>query len=209
MLQHACITPFPPIPGFRRREREGDREKRGKEKKRRDGEAKHRHGPQNTYALARTTFKITTGCLCRGPSRRFQGACRFSTLKKTTCPTVRLSGPCFKTGRTRPKKKTCTCAGPSQAALEMAASGAHARQASVNEPSGARLFSGFWVEIGQCARDHGEQFELRLELALSQCRFPRLPQVKIEWAQVWRARRPREELDVALLQKRLGAPTGV
>ena len=29
---------------------------------------------------------------------------------------------------------------------EMAASGAHARQASVNEPSGGRLFSGFWVE---------------------------------------------------------------
>ena len=91
----------------------------------------------------------------------------------------------------------------------MAAFGAHARQASVNEPSGARLFSGFWVEIGQCAHDHGAQFELRLELALSQCRFPRLPQVKIEWAEVLRAWRPREELDVALLRKRLGAPAGV
>ena len=35
-----------------------------------------------------------------------------------------------------------------QAVLEMAAFGAHAhaRQASVNEPSGARLFSVFWVE---------------------------------------------------------------
>ena len=31
----------------------------------------------------------------------------------------------------------------------------------MNEPSGARLFSGFWVEIGQCAHDHGAQFELR------------------------------------------------
>ena len=29
---------------------------------------------------------------------------------------------------------------------KLAASGAHARQASVNEPSGARLFGGFWVE---------------------------------------------------------------
>ena len=69
----------------------------------------------------------------------------------------------------------------------MAAFGAHARQASVNEP-GARLFSGFLVEIGHCAHDH---------------------EVKIEWAEVWRAWRPREELDVALLQKRLGAPAGV
>ena len=34
----------------------------------------------------------------------------------------------------------------------MAAFGAHARQAAVNEPSGARLFSGFGVEIGQCGR---------------------------------------------------------
>ena len=49
----------------------------------------------------------------------------------------------------------------------MAASGAHARQASVNEPSDARLFSGFWVEIGHCAHDHGSQFELRLGLAAS------------------------------------------
>ena len=43
----------------------------------------------------------------------------------------------------------------------MAAFGLHAFQASVNEPSGARLFSGFWVEIGQSAYDHGAQFELR------------------------------------------------
>ena len=33
------------------REREKDREKRGKEKKRRDGEAKHRHGPQTLMLL--------------------------------------------------------------------------------------------------------------------------------------------------------------
>ena len=36
----------------------------------------------DTYALSRTTLEITIGCLCRGPSRRFQGACRFSTRKK-------------------------------------------------------------------------------------------------------------------------------
>ena len=38
--------------GGREREREGDRAKRGKEKKRRDGEAKQRHGPQ-TFMLLR------------------------------------------------------------------------------------------------------------------------------------------------------------
>ena len=96
-------------------------------------------------------------------------------------------------------------AGPPQAVLERAA-GAHARQASVNEPSGAHPFSGFWVEIGQCAHDHGAKFELRLELPLSQCRFPRLPQGKIEWAQAWRARRGAGFLAPS---KRLGAPACV
>ena len=81
----------------------------------------------NTWALARTTLKITIGFLWRGPSKRFQGGCRFSTTKKN-CPTVRLFGPCFKTGRTRPEKKNACTGGPSQAVLEMAA---HARQASV------------------------------------------------------------------------------
>ena len=39
------------------------------------------------------------------------------------------------------------------------------------------------------------------ELTVAKRRFPRLPLVKIEWAQVWRARRPREELDFAPPQK--------
>ena len=91
----------------------------------------------------------------------------------------------------------------------MAASGAHARQASVNEPNCVLLFRGFCVELGHCAHDHCAQLELGLDLALSQCRFPLLPEVKVQWARVWRARRPREELDFALLQKRLGAPAGV
>ena len=34
-------------------------------------------------------------------------------------------------------------------------------------------------------------------MTVANCRFPLLPEVKIEWAQVWRARRPREELDFA------------
>ena len=47
-------------------------------------------------------------------------------------------------------------------------------------------------------RKRKTQFELGLELAIRQCRSPLLPEVKIEWAQVWRARGPREELDFAL-----------
>ena len=38
-----------------------------------------RHRDPNTCSLAQTTLKITTGCLCRGPSRRFQSARRVST----------------------------------------------------------------------------------------------------------------------------------
>ena len=141
----------------------------------------------------------------RGPSRRCQGACRFSTRKKT-CLTVRLFG---QDGSNETVKKSVHVSWSSQAVLKMAAFGAHARQASANEPSGARLFSGFWIESGHGAHDHGAQFELGLELALSRCRFPLLPEVEIEWAQVWRARRPCQELDFALLQKSLGAPAGV
>ena len=61
--------------------------------------------------------------------------------------------------------------------------------------------SGFWVEIGQCAHDHGGQFELRRELALSQRRFPRMPQVKIEWADSGE--------HGSHVRIRLGAPVGV
>ena len=50
----------------------------------------------------------------------------------------------------------------------MAASDTQARQASVNEPSGARLVRGDWVGIGHCAHDHGAQ----LELQSSKCRLP-------------------------------------
>ena len=57
----------------------------------------------------------------------------------------------------------------------MAASDAHARQVSVNEPSEAHLFRDDWVEIAHYAHDHDAQFELGRELTLSQCRFPLLP----------------------------------
>ena len=94
---------------MRMRRGEGNRRTKEREEmtKRRDGEAKGKKNTQtwtpNTCALARTTLKITIGCLCRGPSRRFQGACRFSTHKKLA-RRVRLIGLCFKTGRMRPEK---------------------------------------------------------------------------------------------------------
>ena len=46
----------------------------------------------------------------------------------------------------RDRKKCLHVSWSSQAVLEMASFGAHARQASADEPSGARLFSGFGVE---------------------------------------------------------------
>ena len=81
--------------------RDEEREERRK-KKETEGETERERETPNTDASARSTLKITIGCLCRGPSRRLQGV----------CSTVRLFGPCFKTGRTRPKKKNaCTRVG--------------------------------------------------------------------------------------------------
>ena len=131
-----------------------------KETEKRDGKREKQRERQrgretpNTDALARPTLKITIGCLCRGPSRRFQGACRFSTHKNL--PDGQTLWSVFQDGsnETEKKKKRVHVSWSSQAVLEMAAFGAHARQASADEPSGARLFSGFWVEVGQCAHDH-------------------------------------------------------
>ena len=53
------------------------------------------------YALAQTTLKITVVCSCTYPSMHFHCVCRFNTPK--TCTHVRHLGPCFKTGRTRPR----------------------------------------------------------------------------------------------------------
>ena len=53
------------------------------------------------YALTQTTLKITVVSSCTYPSMHFHCACRFNTPK--TCTHVRHLGPCFKTGRTRPR----------------------------------------------------------------------------------------------------------
>ena len=152
--------------------RDGEREERRKKERNRgrDREGGTEKETPNTDAFARTTLKITVGCLCQGPSRRFQGAFKaLAGLAPTkTCPTVRLFGRCFKTGRTRPKKKRVHVSCSSQAVLEMAAFGAHARQASADEPTGARLFSGFWVR-----KNFSSENTTRVRSKGFKCRLPR------------------------------------
>ena len=58
----------------------------------------------DTYALVQTTLKITIGCLCRCPSRRFQGACRFSTRKKNL-PDGQTLWSVFQDGSNETRKK--------------------------------------------------------------------------------------------------------
>ena len=74
-----------------KKEREEKKEgrERGRERAGREGEGEgegeregERERPHTLMLLRKRILKITIGCLCRGPSRRFQGACRFSTHKK-------------------------------------------------------------------------------------------------------------------------------
>ena len=104
-----------------------EKERKKQEKERDRG----RERPQTLVLLRKRLLRsqsVVCGEVEAGAVRRLQ-----VKRPQNTCPAVRLFGPCFKSGRTR-------------RVFEMAASGAHARQASVNEPSGPRLFSGFWVE---------------------------------------------------------------
>ena len=82
--------------GVGRKKREEDRET---EEERAERET------ANTFTLARTTLKITIGCPSHCQTCTFKTFANLAPTKKT-CPTVRLSGPCFKTGRTRSEKKT-------------------------------------------------------------------------------------------------------
>ena len=86
--------------------KETEREKRDG-KKETDGETERERETPNTDAFARTTLKITIGCLCRGPSRRFQGVCRFSTHKNL--PAGQTLVGVSRRVELRPKKKNaCT-----------------------------------------------------------------------------------------------------
>ena len=92
------------------------------------------------------------GCLCRGRSRRFQ-----VQHPQKNLPTVRLFGPCFKTGRKRPEKNACNV--ETLALRENAVTQEHRLNASVyrvrpsQPPSKHHLnlitasFSGLWVPV--------------------------------------------------------------
>ena len=87
-------------------------ERRERETERRSKREERETETPNTYALARTTLKITIGCLCRGPSRCFQGACRFSTHKKNL-PNGQTLWSVFQDGsnetrKTHARGDTCT-----------------------------------------------------------------------------------------------------
>ena len=75
------------------------------------GKTKTQTWSHNTYVLPRTTLELTIGCLCQGPSRRFQGACKFSTRKKKL---ARRSDSLVRVSRRVQrdhKKNACTRAG--------------------------------------------------------------------------------------------------
>ena len=135
------------------------------------GRGKEREKPQtwssNTCALARTTLEITIGCLCQGPSKRFPSACKLSTRKKT-CSTVRLFGPCLKTGRTRPEKNAFTRAGHRKRCSKWPPlARTHAKHLRMNPVVHAFLAaSGSRADTARTII-HGAQFELGRELALS------------------------------------------
>ena len=174
------------------REREKERER---ERKR---ERKHRHGPPTLVLLREPLSRSQSVACAKVQAGAFKALASLAPAKKNLLDGQTLWSVFQEaSNETEKKKNAWHVSWSSQAVLEMAAFDAHARQASADEPSGARLFTGFWVESWHCAHDHAAQFELGRELALSQRRFPLLPEVTIEWARVWRAWRPR------------GAPAGV
>ena len=107
--------------------------------KRNRGRDKRGRETPNTCVLAQTTLKITLGCLCRGPSRRFQGACRFQHTQKNLLNGETLWSV-FPDGSNETRKKTRACElVHHKRCSKWPPLGAHARQASVNEPCGARF----------------------------------------------------------------------
>ena len=169
----------------RRRRRRG----RGRGKRERQREKrKHRHGPQTLMLLREPLLRSQSVACAEVQAGAFKALAGLAPTKNL--PDGQTLWSVFQDGSNETRKTRVRVSWSSQAVLKVAAFGAHARQASANEPSGARLFSGFWIESGHGAHDHGAQFELGLELSVSKRRFPLLPEVKIEWAQVWRARRP-------------------
>ena len=103
----------------------------------------------------------TTRCPCHSQEH-------FTDARLCTCPSMHFKALAGSTSHNVPCCQTlwsvfCVHVSWSSHAFEMAASGAPARQALVNEPSGAHFSSGDFVEIGHCAHDHGVQLKLGRE----------------------------------------------
>ncbi len=151
------------------REKGRHREEREEKKKRRDGEAKHRHGPQKPMPCAnhfQDHKRLLVPRYKHALSRRLQVPAHTKKHAQWLDSWVRVSRRVE-----RDQEKRCTWAGPSQAVLEMATSGAHARQASVNEFSGARLFSGFWVQSFPLRGSGGKRCRSPLQVVLHVAQF--------------------------------------
>ena len=88
------------------KETRGRKRGRGREseKKRQRERPKHRHGPP-ILMLLREPFSRSQSVACaKVQAGAFKALASLARVKKS-CSTVRLFGPCFKTGRTRLEKK--------------------------------------------------------------------------------------------------------
>ena len=85
------------------KEREGGKKqiKEGKGEQERDGE-RHR-----TLMLSHKGLSRSKSVACAEVQAGVLKALAGSSTHKKTCPTVKLFGPCSKTGRTRPEKNAC------------------------------------------------------------------------------------------------------
>ena len=122
----------------RRRQRERRDGKRKKQRERQRGRERH----QTLVVLRKRLPRSQSVACAEVQAGRFQSACRF---QHPTCSTVRLFDPCFKTGRDQKKTRACELVHHRRCSKWPPPAHTYAK-ASVNEPSGARLFSGFWVE---------------------------------------------------------------
>ena len=89
--------------GVREGVREGDREKRGKEKR---GETERQNTDMDPkhLCLCANHFQDHKRLLVPRYKQALSRRLQIPALTQKTCPTVRLFGLCFKTGRTRPEK---------------------------------------------------------------------------------------------------------
>ena len=70
--------------GMKETEKRDEEREEGRKKKETEGETERDRETPNTDASARSTLKITIGCLCRGPSRRKAFAQQLDSLVRVS-----------------------------------------------------------------------------------------------------------------------------